>query len=189
VPNLVQMNNYQKASSILLIIALLFSSCGTVRTFSVEDCMKACPSPSKYDEFITRYMKANLYYNKDSAEVYEIFLPGNYDKEELFRYTDGQFDYGLQGGELYYSYGCSCIYFFSSSKVTTNYPDTTYVSICDMYNGRKTHPFPLMLEGVDSIGLYWKNINYECESYGYRNVLKEDKAIFDSILNSVKRIK
>jgi len=183
------MNNCQKASSILLIIALLFSSCGTVRTFSLEDCMKARPSPYKYDEFIIRYMKANHHYIEDSTVVYEIFLPGNYNKEQLFRYTDGQFDYSPIGVELCYFYGRSYIYFFSANKVITNYPDTTYVSICDMYNGRKTHPFPLMLEGVDSIGLYWKNINYECESYGYRNVLKEDKAIFDSILNSIKRIK
>lgn len=183
------MNNCQKTSFILLFIVLLVSACGTIITSSIEDSMKARPSPYKYDEFITRYMKANPYYIEDSAVVYEIFLPENYDKEELFRYTDGQFDYSPKGGELCYSYGCSKIYFSSANKIITKYPDTTYVNLCDMFNGRKTHPFPLILEGVDSIGLYWKNINYECESYGYRDVLKEDKAIFDSIVNSIKRIK
>jgi len=176
----------------LFFIVLILLSCRVrVIDVSLEDCMKTRPSPYKYDEFVTRYIKANgdRYVIEDTTPVYEISLPKNYDNL-LYFYTDGQFDCGLQGNGLHYSYKCSEVYFYSVDVSITQYPDTTYINRCYPFNDRKnTYPFPIMLEGIDSLGLYWKRINYQCEDYGYCNVLKEDKAIFDSIVNSIKRIK
>ncbi len=183
------MNNCPKKSFIIFLTILMLASCKIrVVEISIEDCMRTRPSPYKYDEFITRYTRPNTYYSQDTIIVYEISLPKNYDKE-LYRYTNGQFDFGLQGGVLSYNYNCSRVYFFSADVSITQYLDTIYTNQCDPFNGRKnTYSFPLISEGIDTNGLYWKNINYECENYGYRNVLKEDKIIFDSIVNSIKRV-
>ncbi|MBP7101752.1 MAG: hypothetical protein KBA86_00750 [Bacteroidales bacterium] len=46
----------------------------------------------------------------------------------------------------------------------------------------------MVLGGIDSNGNYWKDIKYECVSYGYINVKKKDLKYFENALKSFRKI-
>ena len=173
---------------VLFFIATMLSFCRSAKTISIEDCMKTRPIPYKYDEFETRYTRVlEIYHFQDTIAVFKISLPKNYD-DELFRYTDGEFDFGREA--VYYSYGCSFIYFSEEGySPNSNKIGSTYSLDLNAFIHTNTYPPTSVSEGVDINELHWKDVRFEWVRYGYCNVLEEDKAIFDSIVNSIKRIK
>lgn len=151
-----------------------------------------------YGKLIERLIMTNEIYSLfDTTAIFSITLPGNYQKNWL-QISKGNYDYP-SGDIVYYCYKNNAEVFFSTSYMSTNYDNINSVLEDSLILSRFTDPIYyirnrmnppcIVLEGIDTNGLYWKDVRYEWVCYGYQNIRNEDKAIFDSIINSVKRIK
>ncbi|MGB0522488.1 MAG: hypothetical protein ACPGJS_05985 [Flammeovirgaceae bacterium] len=93
---------------------------------------------------------------------------------------------GSRETEFMYLYSDSSILYITSFTNTENYKNIrdqgSYYQKLDAHYADST----LFLQGVDSLGLYWKDITFGELSIGYKNVAESQKALFDSALNSVK---
>lgn len=180
----------KKNSKIFLIVLLIFLS----QSCKISDHYFVDEKIFNYGNIIDRYILVNeLYSLSDTSAVFKISLPDNY--INLVEQTNAGYDYG---DIIYYVYANSSNIYISNYNVCVNekkirLQDNANVEnrfIDPIFYIKSNTMAPTMIfEGVDTNGLYWKDIRYEWICYGYVDVLKEDKALFDSILNSVKRIK
>ncbi len=151
-----------------------------------------------YGKLIERLIMTNEIYSFfDTTAVFSITLPRNYQKNWL-QISKGNYDYP-SGDIVYYCYKNNAEVFFSTSYMSIN-SDNINSDVEDSlvlsrfidpiyYIRNRMNPPCIVLEGIDTNGLYWKDVRFEWVCYGYQNIRNEDKAIFDSIINSVKRIK
>ncbi|MGB0522487.1 MAG: hypothetical protein ACPGJS_05980 [Flammeovirgaceae bacterium] len=105
-----------------------------------------------------------------------LLIPKNYELERISGH----------GNRFSYTYQDSSMIYISTFNNTPNYDNLrsqgTYYT---KWFAQKSDS-SLVLSGEDSLGLYWKDITEGVLSIGYMNVSKQQKALFDSALNSLK---
>lgn len=134
----------------------------------------------------------------DTSAVYSVILPKNYQRNWL-QTSDGNYDYP-SGDIVYYGFKNNAIIYFSHHYMTTLNFENIFLNMQDSiianrfiepyyYFINKIDPPLMILEGVDSNGLYWKDVRYEWTCYGYKNVSLKDKSLFDEVIKSIRRLR
>lgn len=151
-----------------------------------------------YGKLAERFIMTDEIYSLfDTTAIFSITLPMNYQRNWL-QISEGNYDYP-SGDIVYYYYKNNAVVYFSNTFSSINNDNISFIEKDSIvlirftdpiyYFRNRVDPPCIVLEGIDKNGLCWKDVRYEWVSYGYQNIRNEDKAIFDSIINSVKRIK
>ena len=84
------------------------------------------------------------------------------------------------------TYQDSSFLYITNFENTPNYnhirKDGYYEKLMSQYKGDT-----LLLQGIDSVGYYWKNLSFGRLSVGYKNVSTKNKRVYDQVINSFRK--
>ena len=112
--------------------------------------------------------------------IYKMKIPKGF---KLLRWTGGHED------QCEYWYQDSSVIYLTKDLGISTINDRNIRNQDNAY-AKRLHAFlandTLSLEGLDSKGLFWKEIKSKTICFGYANVTKEKKAVFDEALNTIR---
>ena len=167
-----------KKETIAFIVILIFASCNSLYNISRYNM---------YQKEIYKFNNVDIYYSV------QLFVPKNYiptirlrGEIESFHYSDSSMIYIGENSRATYNYD-NIKEGVDSIEYTKRFEELELKYLINKNLGLEAKkPDTMILEGIDSLGRFWKDIRVDYMCYGYKSIPQKRKNIFDKALLSIK---